>query len=108
MFSGKISWESIRQRQLLHKAFLETPKINEYSCSKSDLTYCTSQMRSTIFYSIVGSWCPLPRREKVTIVNAIATPIAAPYTATDASAIELLILMLQITIMFFTKKTLTL
>ena len=52
-----------------------------------------------------GSGCPLPRREKVTTANAIATPIAAPYTATEASAIELLILMLQIMSMFFTKKT---
>ena len=33
-----------------------------------------------------GSGCPLPRRENVTTANAIATPIAAPYTATDASA----------------------
>ncbi len=78
VFSGKISWESMRQLQLLHKYFLETPKINEYSCSKSDLTYCTSQMRYTIFYSSMGSWCPLPRREKATTANAIATPIAAP------------------------------
>ncbi len=83
------------QRQLLHKAFLETPKFNEYSSSKSDLTYCTSQMRYTIFYSSNGSLCPLPRREKATTANAIATPIAAPYTATDASAIELLILCYQ-------------
>jgi len=37
-----------------------------------------------------GSGCPLPRREKVTTANAIATPIAAPYTATLASAIVLL------------------
>ena len=56
----------------------------------------------------MGSWWPLPRRENVTTANAIATPIAAPYTATDASAIELLILVLQITSMFFTKKTLDL
>ena len=49
-------------------------------------------MRYTIFYPSTGSWCPLPRREKVTTANAIATPIAAPYTATDASAIELLLL----------------
>ena len=82
----------MRQRQFLHKFFLELYKINEYSCSKSDLTYCTSQMRYTIFYPSTGSWCPLPRREKVTTANAIATPIAAPYTATDASAIELLLL----------------
>ncbi len=68
----------MRQRQLLQKSFLGTPKINEYSYSKSDLTYCTSQMRYTIFYTSVGSWCPLPRREKATTANAIATPIAAP------------------------------
>ena len=68
----------MRQRQFLHKAFLEAPKINESSCSKSDLTYCTSQMRYTIFHSTMGSWCPLPRRVKVTTANAIATPIAAP------------------------------
>ncbi len=37
-----------------------------------------------------GSGCPLPRREKVTTANAIATPIAAPYTAILASAIVLL------------------
>jgi len=37
-----------------------------------------------------GSWCPLPRRENATTANAIATPIAAPYTATLASAIVLL------------------
>jgi len=37
------------QLQLLHKAFLGTPKINESSCSKSDLTCCTYQMRATIF-----------------------------------------------------------
>jgi len=49
-----------------------------------------SQMRYTIFYCSMGSWCPLPRREKVTTANAIATPIAAPYTATEASAIKLL------------------
>ena len=61
-------------------------------------------MRSAIFYSSIGSWWPLPRRENVTLANAIATPIAAPYTATDASAIELLISVLQITSMFFTKK----
>ncbi len=48
-------------------------------------------MRYTIFYSPMGSGCPLPRREKATTANAIATPIAAPYTATDASAIELLL-----------------
>ncbi len=82
----------MRQRQLLHKAFFGTSKINEYSCSKSDLTICTSQIRYTIFYYSMGSWCPLPRREKATTANAIATPIAAPYTATDASAIELLLL----------------
>ena len=49
-----------------------------------------SQMRYTIFYCSMGSWCPLPRREKVTTANAIPTPIAAPYTATEASAIKLL------------------
>ena len=82
----------MRQRQLLHKAFFGTPEINEYSCSKSDLTYCTSQMRNNIFFYSMGSLCPLPRRANVTTANAIATPIAAPYTATDASAIELLLL----------------
>jgi len=41
----------MRQRQLLHKFFFEIPKINEYSCPTSDLTYYTSQMRYTIFYS---------------------------------------------------------
>ena len=35
-----------------------------------------------------GSGCPLPRREKHTTANAIATPIAAPYAATDASAMK--------------------
>jgi len=85
----------MRQRQLLHKAFLEIPKFNEHSSSKSDLTYCTSQMRYTICYPSNDSLCPLPRREKATTANAIATPIAAPYTATDASAIELLSLCYQ-------------
>ena len=82
----------MRQLQFVHKAFLDSPKINESSCSKSDLMYCTSQMRYTIFYYSMGSLCPLPRRANVTTANAIATPIAAPYTATDASAIELLLL----------------
>ena len=36
----------------------------------------------------IGSLCPLPRRARVTTANAIAIPITAPYTATDASAIE--------------------
>ena len=40
-----------------------------------------------MYYYSTGSWCPLPRRVKVTIANAIATPIADPYTAIDASAI---------------------
>ena len=97
----------MRQRQFLHKAFLETPKINEYSCSKSDLTFVRLKWE-LLFYSSRGSWCPLPRRANATTANAIATPIAEPYTATDASAIELLILMLQITSMFFTKKALDL
>ncbi len=30
------------------------------------------------YYDSRGSGCPLPRRVKVTIANAIATPIAAP------------------------------
>ncbi len=88
MFCEKISWESIRQWQLLHNFFFVTAKINEYSYSKSHLTCCTSQMRATIFHYSNGSWCPLPRRAKATIANAIATPIADPYAATDASAIE--------------------
>ncbi len=41
-----------------------------------------------MYYYSNGSGCPLPRRVKVTIANAIATPIADPYTAIDASAIE--------------------
>ncbi len=40
-----------------------------------------------MYYYSNGSECPLPRRVKVTIANAIATPIADPYTAIDASAI---------------------
>ncbi len=44
-------------------------------------------MGATIFHYSNGSWCPLPRRAKATIANAIATPIADPYAATDASAI---------------------
>lgn len=88
MSTGTISWESIRQWQVLHKAFLGTPKINDYSYSKSDLTCCTYQMRATIFHYSTGSWCPLPRRAKVTTANVIATPIAAPYAATDASAMN--------------------
>jgi len=48
-----------------------------------------SDVSFTFYYSI-GSWWPLPRREKVTTANAIATPTAAPYTAIDASAIKLL------------------
>ena len=87
MFCEKISWESIRQWQLLHNFFFVTAKINEYSYSKSHLTCCTSQVRATIFHYSNGSWCPLPRRAKATIANAIATPIAAPYAAIDASAI---------------------
>ncbi len=38
-------------------------------------------------YSI-GSGCPFPRSEKVTIASAIATPIAAPYAAIPASAMK--------------------
>jgi hypothetical protein len=34
-----------------------------------------------------GSGCPLPRRAKHTIANAIATPAVAPYAAIPASAI---------------------
>ena len=45
---------------------------------------------SSPFYYSIGSWWPLPRREKVTTANAIATPTAAPYTATDASAMVVL------------------
>jgi len=45
-------------------------------------------VRATIFHYSNGSWCPLPRRVKATIANAIATPIAAPYAATDASAMN--------------------
>jgi len=88
MFCEKISWESIRQRQLLHNFFFVTPKIIDYSYSLSDLTYCTSQVRATIFHYPNGSWCPLPRRVKATIANAIVTPIAVPYVATDASAMN--------------------
>ena len=40
-----------------------------------------------MYYDTRGSGCPLPRRVKATIANAIATPIAAPYAASDASAI---------------------
>ncbi len=41
-----------------------------------------------MYYDSRGSGCPLPRRVKATIAIAIATPIAAPYAAIDASAIE--------------------
>jgi hypothetical protein len=33
-----------------------------------------------------GSLCPFPRKLKHTTAIAIATPIAAPYAATEASA----------------------
>ena len=65
--------------------------VNKIIFQKYHLTYCPSQMRASIFYYSIGSWCPLPRSEKVTAANAIATPIAAPYTARDASAMALLL-----------------
>jgi len=55
MFCEKISWESIRQRQLLHNFFFVTPKIIDYSYSLSDLTCCTSQVRASIFHYPNGS-----------------------------------------------------
>ena len=81
--------------QLIWGLFFHSYFTHAYLTVMTNIVICwilTTTWTSTCivihFSCSSGSWCPFPRRENVTTANAIATPIAAPYTAIDASAMS--------------------